>query len=196
MLLNNGLINTPMPLLPNPLAQPVPTIPGMPQTRSLALNQIEGFEPVQEFKDDSNTPWRLVKAASNSTVDVPDPKSAQIVDFWNHDFPGLKTKLYVYVVEAIKQPRVETEQPTRLMYQWFSTEFVPSFTPAMISEKEWLKANVYAAPLTNSRVSKLNAICKIQGNGAPANTQADDNKLIHVEGLSDGSAAQGTEAQN
>lgn len=196
MLLNNGLINTPTPLLPNPLGQAVPPIPGMPQTRSLALNQIEGYAPVETFKDDTNTPWTLVKAASNSTVDVPDPKSIQIVDFWNHDFPGLRTKLYVYVVEGIKQPRVETEQPTRVMYQWFSTEFVPAFTPAMISEKEWMKANVYAAPLLNARMSKLNAICKIQDNGTSAKTQADDTQLIHVEGLSDGSAAQGSAEKN
>jgi len=195
MLLNNGMINSPMPLLPNPLAQPVPTVPGMPQTRpTLGLNQIEGFEPVKSFTDETNTPWQLVKAASNSTVDVPDPKSLQVVDFWNHDFPGLKTKLYVYVVEAIRQPRVETEQATRVMYQWFSTVFVPTFNPQMITEQEWMKANVYAAPLINGRMSKLNAICKVQGKGAPANAQADD-KLIHVEGLSDG-PAQGTEKQN
>lgn len=191
MLLNNGILN--QPLLPNPMGNPLPMV-NQPHA-SLQLNQIEGFEPVAEFVDESNTPWRLVKQASNSTVDVPDPKSLQITDYWNHEFPGLKSKLYCYVVEGIKQPRVETEQATRILYQWFSPVFVPTFTPQMITEREWLKANVYAAPVLNVRVSKLNALCKTQ-NGVNKGEAADENKLLHVEGISNGTAAQGTEAQN
>ena len=192
MLLNNATyLNTP--LLPNPLANP---IAGIQQPHaSLELNQIEGFAPVKEFTDESNTPWRLVKEASNSTVDVPDPKSLQIVDYWNHAFPGLKSKLYCYVVEGIKQPRVETEQATRILYQWFSPVFIPNFTPQMISEREWLKSNVYAAPVCDARMSKLNALCKIQ-NAAKADAPVEETKLLHVEGISNGSAAQGTTAQN
>ena len=191
MLLNNGLLNNP--LLPNPM----PTLPTMPQvSATLGLNQIENFTPVQEFVDETNTKWTLVKAAANATVDIPDPKAMQIVDFWNHDFPNLKTKLYVYVVEGIKQPRVETEQPTRVLYQWFSTVFVPSFNPQLISQQEWLKANVYAAPVISARVSKLNAICKVKSNSSNADgTAADNNKLLQVEELN-GLAAQGTEKQN
>lgn len=147
---------------------------------TLALNQIEGFEPIKEFSDDINTKWTLVKSSGDSTVDVPDPKGLQIVDYWNHEFPNLKTKLYVYVVEGIRQPRVETEQPTKILYQWFSTLFVPNFTPQMITEKEWLKSNVYAAPIVNSRVSKLKALCKVDD--VPA--QVEEEKLLQVDGLS------------
>ena len=71
-------------LLPNYFQQ----APGQQplQMQTLCLNQVEGFEPVKEFRDQSNTLWSLVKAASNSTVGIPDPKSLQIVDYWNHSF--------------------------------------------------------------------------------------------------------------
>lgn len=130
--------------------------------KELGLNQIEGFVPVLHFRDDSNTEWNLIKAATDSSVDVPDPKGMQIVDYWNHEFPNLKeTKLYIYVVEGVRQPRVETEAPSRVLYQWFSTVFIPSFNPQMITQNEWLKANVYAAQMRNDRVSKLKALCKV-----------------------------------
>lgn len=170
-------------LIQNPFSTNLSTI----QNRStLGLNQIENFAPVQKFSDETNTEWTLVKSSTDSTVDIPDPKSMQVIDYWNHEFPGLKTKLYVYVVEGVRQPRVETEQPTKILYQWFSTVFVPTFTPQMITDKEWLKANVYAAPVINSRVGKLKAICKLEDMPA-ADTK--EEKLIKVEGLSDGGAA-------
>lgn len=159
----------------------MPQLPPLAPTASLGLNQIEGFQPVQGFVDETNTRWTLVKAASNSTIDIPDPKTLQVLDYWNTEFPGIKTKLYVYVVEGVKPPRVETEQPTRVMYQWFSTRFVREFTPQMISEREWLRANVYAAPIVNARVSKLNAICHI-ANGPQAVPAQEDN-LLKVEEL-------------
>lgn len=162
------------PLLPNPVTGARAT---------LGLNQIEGFEPVAAFTDEGNTQWRLAKAASNSTVDIPDPKSMQVTDYWNHEFLGLKTKLYVYVVEGIKQPRVETEQPTRVLYQWFSTKFVPTFHPNMITDAEWLKANVYSAAVLNARVSKLKAICKVQDVLAQTQDTANEDRLIRVEEL-------------
>jgi len=193
-MLNNGLFNFNTPLLPNPMGTPVAGIPA--QTATLGLNQIEGFTPVAEFTDESNTPWRLVKEASNSTVDVPDPKSLQITDYWNHEYPGLKSKLYCYVVEGIKQPRVETEQATRVLYQWFSPVFIPTFTPSMITEKEWLKANVYAAPVISARLSKLNALCKVKETTAKTQAPADENKLLHVEGISNGTTAERAEAQS
>lgn len=128
---------------------------------TLGLNQIEGFTPVQEFTDANGVKWQLVKSSFDSSIDIPDPKNLQVLDYWNHDFPGIKTKLYIYVVEGIKQPRVETEQPTHILFQWFSQLFVPAFTPQMITDREWLKANVYAAPVTNTRLSKLNALCRV-----------------------------------
>ena len=102
-------------------------------SNTLNLNQIENYQLTQKFFDSSNTEWTLVKSSNDSTIDIPDPKSIQIIDYWNHEFPNIKNKIYVYVVEGIKQPRVETEQPTRIMYQWFSTVFIPTFTPSFIA---------------------------------------------------------------
>ena len=157
------------------------------QRSTLGLTQIENFQPVQSFVDDTNTKWTLVKAFADSTVDVPDPKSLQIVDCWNHKFVGLKEdkSLYVYVVEGIRMPRVETEQPSRVIFQWFSQVCIKDFAPQMITEREWMKANVYAAPVVNSRVSKLCAICRVQAPQAVAQP-ADDTALIRVEGLPGG----------
>ena len=155
----------------------------------LNLTQIENFQPVQKFTDETNTVWTLVKAFSDSTVDVPDPKSMQIVDYWDHKFVGLKNDvpLYVYVVEGVRQPRVETEQPSRIMFQWFSKIYVKDFNPQMISEREWYKANVYAAPVLNARVSKLNAICHVKNGGAQTvNEPQEEEKLIRMDELTDG----------
>lgn len=146
------------------------------------LNQVEGFVPTQEFTDDSNTHWTLVKASSVSTIDIPDPKSVQFVDCWNHKYPNLKTELYVYVVEGIKLPRVETEQPTRILYQWFAPTPATNFNPQLITEKEWLKANVYSAPIVDARMSKLKAICHIPSSGSIET--APEEKLLHIEELS------------
>lgn len=180
---NTGMIASPF-----NTSQPAvaPTI--MQQAALLNLTQIENFQPVQKFTDDTNTTWTLVKAFSDSTVDVPDPKSMQIVDYWDHKFVGLKNDvpLYVYVVEGVRQPRVETEQPSRIMFQWFSKIYVKDFTPQMISEREWYKANVYAAPVLNARVSKLNAICKTKGGVQAANEPQEEEKLIRMDELTNG----------
>ena len=176
-----GMLANPFSAIPQqPLAPSVPQ-----QVNLLNLTQIEGFQPVQKFTDDTNTAWTLVKAFSDSTVDVPDPKSMQIVDYWDHKFVGLKNDapLYVYVVEGVRQPRVETEQPSRIMFQWFSKVYVRDFTPQMISEREWYKANVYAAPVVNARVSKLNAICKVKGRRGVAAEPQEEDKLIRMDEL-------------
>lgn len=178
-------LNPVNPLIPSPFNNPI-QVPNatLPQTASLHLTQIEGFEPVQKFTDSTNTQWTLAKAATNSTVGIPDPKSVQIVDFWNHKFPreGLSQDVYVYVVEGVKQPSVETEQPTRILYQWFSTTPVYSFTPQMISDKEWLKANVYSAPMVDARVSKLHALCKTApAQAAPVRKAVDDDPFIQMQ---------------
>jgi len=148
----------------------------------LSLNQIENFEPVKSFTDDMNTQWQLVKSASDSTVDIPKPDTVQVIDYWCHEFPGIKQRLYVYVVEGVRQPRVETEKPTRFFYQWFSTIYAQNFTPQMITEREWLKANVYAAPMVDARTSKLNAICHIDNKPQEVSGDNED-ALIQVEGL-------------
>lgn len=192
-MLTNNYMNMYNTNVVNPL---IPSPTGLQTTQikpTLGLNQIENFIPVQKFTDAINTEWTLIKNCIDSTVDVPDHNSLQIIDYWNHEFPNLRTKLYVYVVEGVRQPRVETEQPKRILYQWFSTYFVPSFTPDMITEKEWLKANVYAAPIINDRVSKLRAICHITD--TTEMQQVDDNKLITVEEFNAG-ATEGNTEQN
>lgn len=156
----------------------------LPQTvinPTLGLNQIENFDPVQDFTDSSNVKWQLVKAAGNATVEIPNPKNIQITDYWNHAFIGINSKIYVYVVEGIKQPRVETERPTRVLYQWFSTVFVKQFTPQMITDREWMKANVYAAPMQDSRLSKLYALCKVKTENGEVPTPVTNDSLIKVE---------------
>ena len=172
-------------MLPNPLLSGSIDF----QKAILGLNQIEGFKPVERFTDDSNVEWVLSKASSDSTKDIPDPKSIQFTDCWNHEFPGLKIKpYYVYVVEGIKLPRVETEQPTRILYQWFSDKPSPGFNPTMITPREWMKANVYAAPLTNARISKLKAICHITELAEPEKEQ---DKLLKVDELNVGCTSSG-----
>lgn len=175
-MLNNPYLN-PSQLLANPFALPI-------QNRSsLNLNQVEGFTPVDRFTDETNTEWSLAKASTDSTVDIPDPKTLQIVDYWNHEFPKeLPKKLYIYVVEGIRKPRVETEQPTRVLYQWFSPTCIMDFRPEMITEREWLKANVYSAPVVNARVSKLNALCQVPSGTHNSNESTED-KLLVVEGI-------------
>ena len=154
-----------------------------PLMQTLMLNQLEGWEPVQDFTDSTGVHWTLAKAATDSTRDIPDPKSVQFMAAWNHEFPAkLSQKIYVYAVEAIRPPRVATEQPSMLLYQWFSTVKM-DFNPAMITDREWLKANVYAAPLIDSRMSKLLAICKVKA-PAPQGQQtapAEEDKPIRVE---------------
>lgn len=130
---------------------------------TLNLTQIENFKPIEQFTDSQGSQWQLVKSSANSCIEIPDPKSVQVVNYWNHIYPNLNNpKVYLYVVEGIKQPRVETERPTRILYQWFSLVGIQQFTPQMISDNEWLKANVYASEIVDNRVSILNALCRTQ----------------------------------
>lgn len=153
----------------------------------LGLTQVEGYAPVQSFADSSGVNWVLSKASSDSTRDVPDPKAVQITDYWNHEFPNIKQKVYVYVVEGIRVPRVETEQPSRILYQWFSPVFIPKFDPTMITDREWLKANVYSASMGDTRLSKLNAICKVKSQTAVKDAKPEEDVLLRVEELGNGS---------
>ena len=155
----------------------------------LGLTQVDGFDPVKDFTDSSGLQWTLFKSASDSTRDVPDPKSVQITDYWNHEVPNIQQKVYVYVVEGVRVPRVETEKPSRILYQWFSSIFIPRFDPTMITDREWMKANVYTSSLGDSRMSKLLAICKQreavqQTKGA----ESAEEPLIKVEELTNGSS--------
>ena len=152
----------------------------------LGLTQVEGFAPVQSFLDSSGVGWVLSKASTDSTRDV--PEQVQITDYWNHEFPNIRQKVYVYVVEGIRVPRVETEQPSRVLYQWFSSVFIPKFDPTMITDREWLRANVYVASMGDTRISKLNAICKVKAQEKVQEPTAEQDALLRVEELGNGSA--------
>lgn len=137
----------------------------------LGLRQMMNFNITHDFKDSDGKQWKLVKSANDASVEVPDPAFVQITDYWNHDFPNSNGKVYIYVVEGIKRPRVDTERPVRVLYQWFSTKNNPQFTPQMISANEWRRANVYTAQIQDSRVSKLSALCGVEMVGNIDNPQ-------------------------
>lgn len=130
--------------------------------QSLQLSQIDGFEPVPEFVDSNGIRWQLVKSANSGMSEVPDPRSINVTDCWNHEYPGSNGKVFIYVVEGVRIPKTSRETSCNILYCWFSTVNNKSFTPQMISQSEWLTANVYASAITDSRVSKLKALCKLK----------------------------------
>lgn len=134
---------------------------------SLQLTQIDGYEPLPEFTDSSGVRWRLVKAANSGMSEIPDPQSVNVTDYWNHEYPGSGGKVFVYVVEGVRVPKTTREAACNVLYCWFSTVDNKQFTPQMIRPNEWLMANVYASPVTDARVSKLKALCKVRDD-APA----------------------------
>lgn len=164
------------------------SIPAFAPKAVLGLTQINGYEPVKKFVDSAGISWDLLKSSSDSTRDIPDPKQVQITDYWNHEFPNIKQKVYVYVVEGIRIPRVETERPSKVLYQWFSSVFIPKFDPTMVTDREWMKANVYAAAIGDSRTSKLNAICRVQQETVNPAAEEPANALLDVKELNYGSA--------
>lgn len=145
---------------------------------SLGLKQINGFEMVKSFDDGAGYTWKLVKSATDSGVEIPDPSLLQVTDYWCHEFPGSCGKVYIYVVEGIKQPRTENEKPVSILYQWFSTYNNPHFNPQIISKSEWLNANVYASEVRSSRITKLNALCKTNDNRNDTQSDTIDISLI------------------
>lgn len=127
---------------------------------SLQLTQIDGFEPVQQFTDSSGQTWKLIKSANSGMCEIPDPRNLNIIDYWNHEHPSSNGKIFIYVVEGVRAPKTTRETACKVLYMWFSTVNNKSFTPQMIKPNEWLTANVYAAEITDARISKLKALCK------------------------------------
>ena len=170
--------------------------PGMP---ALNLTQIDGFTPPGEFRDSAGTTWTLVKSASSGMGEIPDPAAINITDYWNHEYPGSNGKVFLYVVEGIRLPKTQRETACRVLYAWFSTIGEKGFTPQMIRPGEWLTANVYAAGITDARVSKLHAICKTKPEAERPREPAGDNTpppLIKMEDLiNDGNPA-GADGRN
>lgn len=161
--LNNSFAN---PLLNSTAQQPVNPQGNIPfdknNVQSLGLRQLMNFNIIPSFTDSDGKTWRLVKSANDSSVEIPDPRYVQVSDYWVHEFPNTSGKVFLYVVEGVKQPRNNGEKPVRVLYQWFSTKGVMTFNPQLITPQEWLRANVYTAPVTDSRLSKLSALCGIE----------------------------------
>ena len=128
---------------------------------SLGLSQIEGFTPVKSFTDSDGTSWQLVKSAFDASVSIPDPSTVTFTDAWCHEFPNSDGKVWCYCIEGIKRPVAETERPRRVLYNWFGTTGDPQFGPARVTQQEWYRANVYAASVTDARMSKFNALCGV-----------------------------------
>ena len=155
------------------------------QTGILGLRQLANFNMTQSFQDSDGKQWKLVKSANDSSVDIPDPSFVQITDYWNHEFPNSSGKVFIYVVEGIKRPRIETERPVRVLYQWFSTKNNPQFNYQMISPNEWHRANVFTSPITDSRISKLSALYGIEMAGTlePVSQQTQQEPDIDISML-------------
>lgn len=138
------------------------TMPKIQTQQTLGLRQIQGFEMLPQFTDSYGKTWKLVKSSNDNTVEIPDPQYLQVTDYWCHEMPNSNGKIYCYVVEGIKHPRDDGSQKMVVLYQWFSTTFNKQFTPQMISQSEWHKANVYSTDLVDSKISKLYALCKVE----------------------------------
>lgn len=194
--------------LPNPYFNPIGNTPSLPTMnsvpiqsdiqipkqniqQSLGLRQIKDFNVVDNFTDSFGKTWKLVKRSTDSSIEIPDPQYLQVTDYWNHEFPGTSPKSYIYVVEGIKHPRdnEENAQKAYILYQWFSTTYVQNFTPQMISQQEWHRANVYSCDFSDTRVSKLIALCKLKQNAQNEPVPVKENEYIEdisLEGLTNG----------
>ena len=111
------------------------------QKQPIGLTQFKDLNMPLSFTDDNGTKWKLAKSSKDSSVEIPDPA------------------VYIYVVEGIKRPRIESENSVMVLYQWFSTANRSNFTPNDITAAEWYNANVYTANIIDSRISQLRALC-------------------------------------
>ena len=131
------------------------------QKQPIGLTQFKDLNMPQSFTDDNGTKWKLAKSSKDSSVEIPDPAMVTLTRWWNHVHPLSNGKVYIYVVEGIKRPRIESENSVMVLYQWFSTVNRSNFTPNDITAAEWYNANVYTANIIDSRISKLRALCGI-----------------------------------
>lgn len=131
------------------------------QKQPIGLTQFKDLNMPQSFTDDNGTKWKLAKSSKDSSVEIPDPAMVTLTRWWNHAHPLSNGKVYIYVVEGIKRPRIESENSVMVLYQWFSTVNRSNFTPNDITAAEWYNANVYTANIIDSRISQLRALCGI-----------------------------------
>ena len=129
------------------------------QKQPIGLTQFKDLNMPQAFTDDNGTKWKLAKSSKDSSVEIPDPAMVALTRWWNHAHPLSNGKVYIYVVEGIKRPRIESENSVMVLYQWFSTVNRSNFTPNDITAAEWYNANVYTANIIDSRISQLRALC-------------------------------------
>ena len=131
------------------------------QKQPIGLTQFKDLNMPQSFTDDNGTKWKLAKSSKDSSVEIPDPAMVTLTRWWYHVHPLSNGKVYIYVVEGIKRPRIESENSVMVLYQWFSTANRSNFTPNDITAAEWYNANVYTANIIDSRISQLRALCGI-----------------------------------
>ena len=131
------------------------------QKQPIGLTQFKDLNMPQSFTDDNGTKWKLAKSSKDSSVEIPDPAMVTLTRWWNHVHPLSNGKVFIYVVEGIKRPRIESENSVMVLYQWFSTANRSNFTPNDITAAEWYNANVYTANIIDSRISQLRALCGI-----------------------------------
>lgn len=129
------------------------------QKQPIGLTQFKDLNMPQSFTDDNGTKWKLAKSSKDSSVEIPDPAMVTLTRWWNHVHPMSNGKVFIYVVEGIKRPRIESENSVMVLYQWFSTVNRSNFTPNDITAAEWYNANVYTANIIDSRISQLRALC-------------------------------------
>lgn len=129
------------------------------QKQPIGLTQFKDLNMPLTFTDDNGTKWKLAKSSKDSSVEIPDPAMVTLTRWWNHAHPLSNGKVFIYVVEGIKRPRIESENSVMVLYQWFSTVNRSNFTPNDITAAEWYNANVYTANIIDSRISQLRALC-------------------------------------
>jgi hypothetical protein len=125
------------------------------------LSQLKGVEPVKEITTDDNITFKLVKSAFDSSIGIPDPTQVFFTDAWCKEYPNTNGSVWCYCCQGIKRPSSNTEKPTLVLYTWFSTQGDPSFNPSTITRDDWLRACVYAYPLSNHRNAIFNGLCGV-----------------------------------
>ena len=153
--INQNIANANIPNLNTNLINSITAV----QKQPIGLTQFKDLNMPQSFTDDNGTKWKLAKSSKDSSVEIPDPAMVTLTRWWNHVHPLSNGKVYIYVVEGIKRPRIESENSVMVLYQWFSTVNRSNFTPNDITAAEWYNANVYTANIIDSRISQLRALC-------------------------------------
>lgn len=153
--INQNIANANIPNLNTNLINSITAV----QKQPIGLTQFKDLNMPLSFTDDNGTKWKLAKSSKDSSVEIPDPAMVTLTRWWNHVHPLSNGKVYIYVVEGIKRPRIESENSVMVLYQWFSTANRSNFTPNDITAAEWYNANVYTANIIDSRISQLRALC-------------------------------------